>query len=149
MRTRTSIAVALLAFLVQPLTASALPKPLSADQLAAAWKSLGNSDDEGAKQARNEMSALVERPEQAVTFLKSKIRPVPPGDRAALQKCIDDLECQAFKEREAATRKLEELGILAAPAIARALREEQPNFEKRCRLEKLQQKLDRIYFSAD
>jgi hypothetical protein len=102
---------------------------LSAKELAPAWADLAGAD---AAAARDAIEALaVSR--QTVVFLKARLKPeVPKGDYRRVAELIKELDHNRFAARERATAELEQLGPLAAPALAQAVRES-PSLEARRR----------------
>src|SRR5262249_22206725 len=56
-----------------------------------------------------------------VPALKARLKPAAPVDPARLARLVADLNHDKFKERERATKELEALGELAAPALRKAL----------------------------
>src|SRR5262249_41261519 len=73
-------------------TAASLAAPPDKDErapqkadLAAIWKDFTQNDDAGSKKAWQGMHAMIQSPQQAVPFLKERVKPVPRAD----QKRID------------------------------------------------------------
>ena len=107
---------------------------LSAEVLEALWAQL-RRDTAGEAMAR-----LVQAPKQATALLRAKLRPVLAPQPAQLARLFAGLESARFKEREAATRRLEEFAELIEPALRQRLAG-QPAEEVRRRLGQL---LDRL-----
>ncbi len=114
------------------------PKPLDAKQLEAMWADLADGD---AAKAYVAICALAERPGQAVTLFKSKLKPVPAPDARKIAGLIKDLDSSKFSEREKAMKELRLLGVLAAPALREAAKGK-PTLEARKRIDELLQALE-------
>ena len=71
-----------------------------------------------------------------ITFLADQLRPAPPADAKLVAGLLSDLESKTFAVRQAAVRKLADLGDAAEPAIRKAL-EGLPPLEVRHQLELL------------
>jgi hypothetical protein len=95
------------------------------------WADLAGSDVPAAYQA---IRALVSDPEQAVSLLKTHLRPAPHTHTTQLIAHLDD---DQFQVREAASRDLARLGEEAEPALRRAAKS--GSLEVRRRAEKLLQ----------
>jgi hypothetical protein len=111
---------------------------LSSSELASRWEDLSRDD---AAKAYRAMAALVADPEQAVTFLQARLRPVPPVPAARLDRLLADLDSDRFVARKRATEELEQLGELADPSLRRALAHH-PSLEMSRRIEQLLIHLD-------
>jgi WD40 repeat protein len=110
---------------------------LTEDQAATRWAIL-LGETIPAQQA---VGDLVRSPRSTLLLLDRMLVPAtaPPARRLAA--LIADLDSEDFDRRERASRELEELGDLAAPALRRAL-DGQPSPEARRRLERLLGALD-------
>jgi hypothetical protein len=86
--------------------------------LEALWQNLGDPDGSRAERA---LWALAAAPGRAVSFLRERLRPVPPVEKARLARLVADLGSERFTIRERATRELERLGDVAVPALKRTL----------------------------
>lgn len=113
------------------------PKPLEAKQLEAMWGDLADSD---AAKAYVAICALAERPAQAVSLLKTHLKPVPAPDAKKIAQLIKDLDGR-FPEREKAMKELRRLGVLAAPALREA-QKSKPTLEAHKRMDELLRALE-------
>jgi WD40 repeat protein len=102
--------------LVWDLTGRTFTKPPG--DLNVLWDHLASRD---AARACRAIWALVNRPSQAVPFLKEHLRPIPTNLGPRLTQLISDLDSKQFAMRQAATRELETLDDAAEPALRRAL----------------------------
>jgi WD40 repeat protein len=116
----------------------------AAEDLNALWAELSGKDAARAHQA---IDALSGRPE-AVVFLKSKIRPVPPLEKPRVDQCLKDLADARYFIRERATRSLAQLDTLAQPALQAILTKQSP-LEVRRRAEILLKQLQEPIQAAD
>jgi len=110
---------------------------LEEKQVAALWAELA---DEDAGKAFVAMRGLAAAPNQAVPFLKERLKPVIAPDPRELAQLIVDLDDAGFATRQKAAAELERLGELAEPALRKAL-DNRPSLELRRRLEQLIEKL--------
>jgi RNA polymerase sigma factor (sigma-70 family) len=110
---------------------------LSPEELDKLWADLAAND--GAKVDRA-IGMLAASPQQSVPFLQSHL-PQPPADPRRIPQLVAALDSDRFDARERATRELEKLGILAEPALRKALGE-QPSLEARRRMENLLEKVE-------
>jgi hypothetical protein len=113
---------------------------LDEERLTALWSELSGDDD---RRAHAAMWGLAAAPARSVTFLRTKVRPVPPveWDGEQVRRWITDLDSDEFQVRDAATRELERLGGLAKPALEKALATKPP-LEAARRIERLLERLD-------
>jgi WD40 repeat protein len=118
---------------------------LSPKELEARWADLAGAN---AALAYRAIRALVAVPAQAVPFLRQHLRPVPTPDAKHLARLITDLDSTRFAVRERATRQLEELGVLARPALEQALAG-RPSLEFRRRAEGILNKRERFILSPE
>jgi WD40 repeat protein len=102
-------------------------------QLRQAWADLG---DEDPAKAYSAVADLADRPDQAVSFLKERLRPVPATPVDQVRRIVADLDSEVFETREDSERRLAELGAGALPTLREALTKE-PSVESRRRLERL------------
>jgi WD40 repeat protein len=105
------------------------------EEREALWTDLAGGDP--AKGYRAIWTLIAER-KRAVSFLQSRLRPVPDVKRARISKLIADLDHQRFDVREDATHELELLGEQAESALQQVL-ERKPSLEVRRRVERLLQ----------
>jgi hypothetical protein len=82
------------------------------------WTDLGGGN---ARLAHEASWKLVANPDQAVPFLKNRVKPLSPVDAARVRRLIADLDSQQFQVREAARRALELLDRQAEQPIRQAL----------------------------
>jgi len=108
-------------------------KPLTPGQLEACWTTLTNED---AAKAYDAVWALVAAPEQAVTFLRKHLTPMPRPDAKILARLIADIDSDDFTVRQKATEELRKFSDAAAPALRRTL-ENKPSLEVRRRIQQL------------
>jgi WD40 repeat protein len=100
---------------------------------------LGNED---AGLADRAIWALVEAPAaKSVSFLEKHVRPVAEIDPRQVDRLLMDLDSDRFELRDQATRRLEQLGELAEPALRKGL-EKRPAPEVRRRIAALLDTLD-------
>jgi hypothetical protein len=94
---------------------------LTAGQLEALWADLGSNDPARAYLAQWAAAAA---PEQAVPFLRERLKPAPPTDaqtQKRIARLIADLDSDDFEVREKASQELGKVGEPARPALQRAL----------------------------
>jgi hypothetical protein len=97
--------------------------PLTAKRLEAVWADFLLIDDAGTRKAQQGISLLAGAPDLAVPFIRERVKLVPVPDTKRLGLLITDLDSSDFRTREVATRELEKLGPLAAPALEKKLTE--------------------------
>jgi hypothetical protein len=110
--------------------------PLTARQLDALWADLGGED---AGRGFLALWALAGAPEQAVPYLKERLRPeaVPDArERERIVRLIVDLDSDTFAVREKASAELAKVRERAAPALRDALTRK-PSAEARKRIEQI------------
>jgi RNA polymerase sigma factor (sigma-70 family) len=105
--------------------------PLTAKELQDLWIDLSDVDAEKAHQA---LGRLASAPEQAVAFLRERLRPVHAVKPGQLAEVLANLDSDAFPVRERATVELKRLGELAEEEVRNAL-QARPSLEMRRRLE--------------
>jgi WD domain, G-beta repeat len=88
------------------------PKP------ARLWGDLAETD---AVRAGRAIRLLTAAPAQAVPMLKERLKPVAKPDAERVKQLIADLDSNRFGVRERATRELEQLAELAAPALQQSV----------------------------
>jgi hypothetical protein len=120
------------------------PAKPSPKELEALWADLAGED---AARAYRAIRRLVASPAQSLPFLRRHLRPVAAPDPRHLVRLITELE-EKFTVREKATRELEKLGRLAAPALKQALAG-LPSPEVRRRVERLLRRLEVFTLSAE
>jgi hypothetical protein len=111
------------------------PAPLLGCELEALWLELASDNPATAFRAAYTLAGA---PEQAVAFLKPRLKPaqILPEEAERLGQLIADLDASQFAARQRATHELAKLGRSAELALRRAL-EERPPLEVRQRLERL------------
>jgi WD40 repeat protein len=105
----------------------------------ALWAQLAEAD---AAKAYAAIWKLADVPERALSLLRDHLRVVEAPKPADLKPDLADLDAAQFRKREAASKRLAELGDAVEPALREAL-SEGPSAETRQRLEALLAALDR------
>jgi hypothetical protein len=123
-------------FLWDPAGVARVP---SAAELEALWADLAGAD---APRAYRAVCALAAAPNQAVGLLARHLKPAPPEQAARVARLIAGLDSDRFEVRKKATEDLRKIGLLAEPALERAL-SRHPTPEARQRMEALLQELRR------
>jgi len=116
-----------------PLEGQREPGKLAAKELEGLWADLAADD---AAQAYRAVRALTAAPQQAVPFLRERVRPVPAVDPRRLARWLADLDSNDFSVREKASTGLRELSECAEPALHKSL-QESPSAEVRQRVKDL------------
>ncbi len=98
----------------------------------ALWSDLA-ADPEAAYRA---VWALADAPATAVPLLRKRLRPVRSHSDEEMRPLLADLDSGSFQRRQAATKRLRELGRGAEPALRAALGGK-PSVEKKQRIEEL------------
>jgi hypothetical protein len=124
-------------------------RPLQPADLAAIWKDFTQNDDAGSKKAWRGIVAMIQSPQQAVPFLKERVKPAPRPDQKRIDQCLADLDSRNFKRREKAMKDLEAFGQLAVSSLDRKLAEQALSLEARKRMEELALKLTKTILSGD
>lgn len=132
-----------------PPAAEKKAEPLTPQALDAIWTDLTKSDEAGTKKAYQDICRMVQAPQQAVPFLKARLRPVEAPDPKRIDQWIADLDSNTFGTREKATAELERVGPLAAPALTKKLKEQLPSLEVRRRMERILEKQESHSLSPD
>jgi RNA polymerase sigma factor (sigma-70 family) len=117
----------------QPAKEAALTEAM----LKECWNDLASED---AGRAHRAVWTLIRAPRESIPFLKTKLHPVKSVGREQIDQWVRDLDAGAFQMREQAKAELEKLGVLAEPALRRALANK-PTLEQRRRIEPLLAKL--------
>jgi WD40 repeat protein len=115
------------------------PDPLDQETLERLWQDVEGKE---APKAYEAIGKLTADPDRAVAFLRRKLQAVPPPTGVDLRKLIADLDADDFRTREAASRRLAELGASAEPAVRDAFAREEMSVELRTRLRVLIRNLD-------
>ncbi|HEY7326379.1 MAG TPA: sigma-70 family RNA polymerase sigma factor [Gemmataceae bacterium] len=111
------------------------PKPqhLQAKQIEPLWTDLADAD---AAKAWRAVWRLADARNDALTFLRGRVKPYPIAAADATSKLLTDLDSDSFEVRESAVKRLQELGQKAEPALRAAL-DAKPSPEQRRRIEEL------------
>jgi RNA polymerase sigma factor (sigma-70 family) len=118
--------------------------PDAADaKLAAYWEALAGEP----VRAHQVIGALMAARSTAA-FLAKRLMPVAVPDDRRLARLVADLDAKRYQDREAATKELERLHVLAAPALRKTLTTD-PSAETRRRIEGLLAKLSGPLERAD
>jgi dipeptidyl aminopeptidase/acylaminoacyl peptidase len=116
-----------------------VPRRLTARQLAACWDELASAD---AARAFTATCQLLAAPQQAVPYLRQRLRPSAALDAARLARLIADLDAEDFAARKQASADLEALGFGVEAALRKGLERGLPP-EGRRRVRELLEKLER------
>ncbi len=111
----------------------AKPQRLEAKELETLWADLAGAD---AAKAWRAVWRLSEAHQDALPFLRRRVKPSPTAAADATRKLLADLDSESFVVREAAMKRLKELGLQAEPALYAALKAK-PTVEQRRRIEDL------------
>jgi hypothetical protein len=106
---------------------------LSAARREALWTDLAGAD---AAKAYAAVWQFADDPRPAVSFLKERLRPVPPVPTEVVRSLLNELDSDQFAVRETAERKLRDLGERVISPLREALKTK-PSLEKRRRMESL------------
>jgi WD40 repeat protein len=112
--------------------------PLSGEALDRLWADLGSLD---AVTGHRAIVALAAVPEQAVQFLKQRLRPVEPVTAKEFDRLIAELDDKKYAVRERAAERLVVFAERAKLALQRALRAK-PSLEMKRRIELLLPRLE-------
>ncbi len=113
---------------------------LSETELSARWEILSRLDAAGAYEAKVD---LLHAPNSSVLFLGKQLKPAPAIDAKHIQELIKSLDSDVFKERDQATKELEQLGELVQETMRKALAGNPPP-EAHQRLQTLLSNLDQF-----
>jgi WD40 repeat protein len=113
------------------------PKVLKPAEVDQSWQSLESSDGIKAFAA---MCDLIAAPQQAVAWIKDKVKPVPAADIKTIENLIALLDDNQFKVRDKASAELIVIGEQTVPALERTLLGNLPLETKR-RIEGLRDRL--------
>jgi hypothetical protein len=106
---------------------------LDPDEMEALWADLKDTD---ASKAWRAVWRLAGSPDDVVPFLRKHLKAFPPAPAEVTGPLLVDLGSDSFARREAATKRLKELGLLAEPALLETL-SANPTLELRQRIEPL------------
>jgi RNA polymerase sigma factor (sigma-70 family) len=104
---------------------------LAAEELELLWADLAGAD---AAKAWRAVWRMAEAPKDTLPLLRQRVRPYPTAPADVTRKLLVELDGDSFEQREAAVKRLKELGLQAEPALRAALRA-QPSLEQRKRIE--------------
>ena len=79
---------------------------------------------------------MSDAPNEAVAFLHGRVKPAPSAPAGLMRKLLADLDGDSFEGREAAVKRLKELGPQAEPALRAAL-QGKPSLEQKRHIEGL------------
>jgi hypothetical protein len=129
----------------EPLRARAQVKPLTAAQLDRLWTELAGES----VTANDAVETLAGAPAQAILFLGPRIRSAGPTvDAKAIAALITKLDDDSHDEREAASEKLQKLGLDTLPQISKAAKESK-SAEVRQRAQDISEKLKTAKLTTD
>src|SRR5262245_7450144 len=106
---------------------------LTARELDRLWADLADTD---AAKAWSAVWRMADAPKEALPFLRGRVKPYPTAAADVTRKLLADLDGDSFEVREAAAKRLKELGLHAEPALRAALNAK-PSLEQRRRIEPL------------
>jgi Tol biopolymer transport system component len=114
--------------------------PATDEELEKLWTDLAGQDAESAYRAYRRLAAV---PEQAVAFMKPRLKPVRDldVDKKRIDQLVRDLDNDEYKVRSAAKTELQKIGEQAAPTIRGHLKG-QLSVEVRRKLQEMLDELD-------
>jgi WD40 repeat protein len=112
---------------------------LTSADLEELWADLGGED---AVRAERAIRTLLVAPDDALPFLKERLRPAPVVSAERLKQMLQDLDSARYQVRHRATTELERLGELAEPLLRRQQREPDASLEVQRRVQQLLSRLD-------
>src|SRR5262249_49046112 len=83
------------------------PSPLTAGELEQTWTDLSSADARRAYLAHHRLASL---PEQFLPLARGRLKPAKAPDRDEIKRLLVHLEDAAFQKRDAAARRLGQLG---------------------------------------
>jgi RNA polymerase sigma factor (sigma-70 family) len=107
------------------------------DQMKACWDDLGRD----AEIAYRAVGRLLSSPGPALALLRKHMKPAPAADDKRIAQLIAGLQSKEFKVRDEATKELERLGEIAAPALQKSVTDK-ASLELKRRVEALLEKLE-------
>ncbi|HXG08709.1 MAG TPA: sigma-70 family RNA polymerase sigma factor [Gemmataceae bacterium] len=113
------------------------PPPTPAE-LEQAWSDLSSADAVAAFRA---VRRLATAPDQALPFLRQRLKPMPAVDPQRVRRLLANLDNDDFAVRKQVTAELEKLGERAAAILQQALKEV-PSAEARRRIEEVLRTLE-------
>ena len=112
---------------------AAQPARLSAQEIEVLWADLQDAD---AARAWRAVWRLAESPDEAVPYVRGKVKPYVGAPADVTGPLLADLGSDVFTKREAASKRLKDLGHQAEPALSQRLKANPP-LEERQRIEAL------------
>ncbi len=104
---------------------------LSAKELEALWADLAEDD---AAKAWEAVDRLAESPNEALALLRGRVKPYPTAAADETSKLLADLDSDSFAVREAAAKRLKQMGLQAEPSLRAAL-SAKPTLEQKKRIQ--------------
>jgi hypothetical protein len=92
--------------------------PPTRDELEQLWADLAGADAPRAAGAIRRLTAV---PEQAIAFMKERLRPAVLESSARIHRLVAELDAEEFAVREAASQELRKLGAAAELAVRAAV----------------------------
>jgi WD40 repeat protein len=114
--------------------------PVSDAQAEALWADLAGAD---AARAYAAVWRLVDDPRRALSLLRERLQPIAPPPPDQVRALLNDLDSDRFPMREAARRRLRELGEVVEPALRNDLKGK-PSLERRQQVEALLAALNEV-----
>jgi hypothetical protein len=112
---------------------SSKPQRLGAKEIKSLWADLADAD---ASKAWRAVWRMADSPQETLAFLLGHVKPSPTAAADVTRKLLADLDSDSLEVREAAVKRLKELGPQAEPALRAAL-QEKPSLEQRRRIQEL------------
>jgi hypothetical protein len=109
------------------------PEPLAVQELETLWTDL---EDKDAAKAWRAVWRLADSPQDTLAYLRERVKPSPTAAAELTRKLLVDLDSDSFAVREAAVKRLKELGLQAELALRTALMAK-ASLEQRRRIEEL------------
>ena len=91
------------------------PRSINADLLDCLWEALSGDN---AATAYRAVCSLADHPQEALDFLKARLKKAPPRDSEGVRRLITDLGNDDFEMRETASRKLKDFARICGTGIA-------------------------------
>jgi WD40 repeat protein len=118
-------------------TGSLLPKDTSREAMEKLWARLGAEE---AAVAYDALCGFLATPGPAIEFLRQRLPAVSEADRKRMDRLVAELDNDAFAVREKAAAELAATGVVAEPALRRAMKAK-PSAEVRQRAGELLRKI--------
>jgi RNA polymerase sigma factor (sigma-70 family) len=115
------------------------PAKLDAKEAAKLWANLKDAD---ASKAWAAVWRLADSPAEALALLRQHLKPAASAPAAETDPLLTDLGSDVFAKREAATKRLKDLGLTAESALRQRL-EAKPTLEVRQRVEAILEALEK------